>query len=207
MTSWMVATIFYVFMACWSFGFIYRYRCNLTSTITMISPMVSGMIIGFGGGTIAGLLLSHNLLLSLFICVLIGMIAGGSIGAIISIGAFLNGALSGMMAGMTGAMLINMLPTSQWSQSILAFMVISGIFQFVHLLMLQGQIEEKILSQSPWIYRSPALMLIVTVILLSIHITFERKEASLIDSRSAPKPEHIQQPFDKSKSSGHRMSH
>ncbi|WP_310828747.1 hypothetical protein [Paenibacillus pedocola] len=192
MPSWIVVAIFYSFMSCWTFGFIHRFRSNLTSTITMISPMVSGMIIGIGGGTITGILYEQNLLLSLFISVIIGMTAGGIIGALISIGAFLNGALSGMMAGMMGVMLMNMLPSSQWGKGIFAFMVIGAILQFVHMLMLQGQIQETLLRQSSWMYRSPVLMMFVTVTLLSI-FTFGRFETTLTDSNSIQMPKQTEQ--------------
>ncbi|MCL6606101.1 MAG: hypothetical protein K6T94_24815 [Paenibacillus sp.] len=193
MPSWIISAFFYFYMACWSLGFVYRFRSNLTSTITMISPMASGMIIGFGGGTVAGILLFPNLLLSLIISMIIGVIAGGIIGAVINVGAFLNGALSGMMAGMMGAMLIYMLPSTQWRRAIFVFMVISAILQFVHMLMLQGQIQETSLSRSPWMYRSPAHMMVVTVILLSIYTTFGLFETSFTDSNSVQMPKQTQQ--------------
>ncbi|MDQ0193790.1 hypothetical protein [Paenibacillus wynnii] len=196
MPSWIVAAIFYSFMTCWSFGFIYRFRSKLTSTIAMISPMVIGMIIGFGGGTIVGTQHNPNLLLSLFISVLIGILAGGIMGALISMGAFLNGALSGMMAGMMGVMLISMLPSAQWNQGIFAFMVIGGILHFVHTLMLQGQIQEESLDHSPWMFRTPALMLLVTVALLSIYAAGGHVQM----------PEKTQQPS-LSGTNGHSMPH
>lgn len=65
-------------------------------------------------------------------------------------------------------------------------MVIGGILQFVHILMLQGQIQEPILHQSSWMYRSPAFMMFVMFTLLFI-FTFGRYEATSTDSNSIQK--------------------
>ncbi|WP_179037069.1 hypothetical protein [Paenibacillus sp. URB8-2] len=169
MSNWIIAAIFYAFIIGWSCGFIYRFRSSVTGTIAMITPMVSGMIVGFGGGTIVGAGFSSNLFLSLLISVLTGILAGGIIGSLIHIGAFLNGALSGMMAGLMGAMLIVMLPSSEWNRVIFIFMVVGGFLQFVHTLMLQGQIEESVLKRAAWIFRTPSLMFLAIAALIILY--------------------------------------
>ncbi|WP_410512423.1 hypothetical protein PaeBR_20840 [Paenibacillus sp. BR2-3] len=166
MLNWMIAVIYYSFITCWSLGFIYRFRSSITGTIAMISPMASGMIVGFGSGTLVGAMFESNLLLSLLISVLVGISAGGIIGSFISIGAFLNGALSGMMAGMMGAMLIGMLPSSQWNRVIFIFMAVGAVLQFIHTLMLQGQINEDDLKHSTWVFRTPTLVFLITAALI-----------------------------------------
>ncbi|MFD1774788.1 hypothetical protein [Paenibacillus rhizophilus] len=172
MFNWIIAAIFYGFFACWSFGFIHRFRSAVTGNIAMISPMVIGMVVGFGSGTIIGAGFSSNLFLSLLISVLTGILAGGITGSIIHIGAFLNGALSGMMAGLMGAMLIVMLPSSEWNRVIFIFMVVGGFLQFVHTLMLQGQIEESVLKRSAWIFRSPSLMFLAITALIILYSVY-----------------------------------
>ncbi|QWU15408.1 hypothetical protein SAMN04487895_12413 [Paenibacillus sophorae] len=171
MSNWIIAAIFYTFIICWSFGFIHRFRSTVTGTIAMISPMANGMIAGLGSGTIIGAGFSSNIFLSLLISVLTGILAGGITGSLIHIGAFLNGALSGMMAGLMGAMLIVMLPSSEWNRVIFIFMVACGFLQFVHTLMLQGQIEESILKRSPWIFSTPSLMFLAITALIILYST------------------------------------
>ncbi|WP_025688806.1 hypothetical protein [Paenibacillus zanthoxyli] len=171
MSNWIIAAIFYTFIMGWSFGFIYRFRSAVTGTIAMISPMANGMIAGFGSGTIIGAGVSSDIFLSMLYSVLIGILAGGIIGSIIHIGAFLNGALSGMMAGLMGAMLIVMLPSSEWNRVIFIFMAVSGFLQFVHTLMLQGQIEESVLKRSAWIFRTPFLMYLAIAAFIFLYST------------------------------------
>lgn len=203
MPNWIIASLYYAFITCWSLGFILRFRFGLTSTIAMITPMVSGMIIGFGSGTIMGTIFAPNLLLSLFISLFIGIFSGGIIGFFISIGAFLNGALSGMMAGMMGAMLIGMLPSSQWDRVIFGFMVTGGILQFVHTLMLQGQIEETTLKQSTWIFRTPVLMLFVIATLIFLFSANGHAAVSSSEKKSEFKQETVPSPADELQ--GHTM--
>ncbi|BCG60429.1 hypothetical protein PUR_38540 [Paenibacillus sp. URB8-2] len=76
-----------------------------------------------------------------------------------------------MMAGMMGTMLIVMLPSSEWDRVIFIFMVFSGILQFIHTLMLQGQIEEAVLKRSLWIFRTPLLMFLAITTLIYLYST------------------------------------
>jgi hypothetical protein len=167
--QWIIAAVYYLFITCWSLGFIYKFRSSITDAIAMVSPMASGMIAGFGSGTLAGAVFNSNLLLSLLTGMLAGIFAGGIIGSVISMGAFLNGALSGMMAGLMGVMLMGMLPSSQWNLVIFACMAVGATLQFIHALMLQGQIEDHTLKHSAWMFRTPALVFIATTAIVILY--------------------------------------
>lgn len=182
-TNWIIAAVFYALIACWSLAFIYRFRFAVTGTIAMITPMACGMVIGFGVGTIVGAAFSTNLFLSMLTSVLIGILAGGIVGSLISVGAFLNGALSGMMAGLMGAMLMVMLPSSEWNQVIFIFMAVCGFLQFVHTLMLQGQLEEPVLKRSNWIFRNPSLMFLTLAAFLILYTAISTSGPHLPDPK------------------------
>ncbi|MNC43463.1 hypothetical protein D3C75_923240 [compost metagenome] len=168
MISLILLSLFYVFTFLWSLGFIIRYRLQLSEMTGMISAMMMGTILGFGSGIILSAVLSEHFLFSIMISVIISMLAGGAIGAVISISAFLNGSTAGMMAGMMGAMLVNMVSQLQWDRLIFFSVIMGGLFQFSHTLMLQQQIQENAAS-IPWYYKSPALTMIVICTLIFLY--------------------------------------
>ncbi|MDT3427910.1 hypothetical protein J2Z22_003486 [Paenibacillus forsythiae] len=183
MFNWIIAAFFYTFIIGWPIGFIYRFRSGVTGTIAMISPMVNGMIVGFGSGTVIGAGMSASVFLSLLTSALTGILAGGLTGLFMNIGAFLNGALSGMMAGLMGAMLVIMLPPSEWNRMIFIFMAACGFLQFVHTLMLQGQIEESVLKRSAWIFRTPLLMFLAVAAFLILYTAGGTSGGSIPDPK------------------------
>lgn len=165
MISLILLTFFYVFAFLWSFSFIICYRLHLSEMTGMISAMMMGTILGFGSGIIISAVSSEHFLFSVTVSVVISMMAGGAIGAVISISAFLNGTTAGMMAGLMGAMLVNMVSQLQWDRLIFFSLIIGGLFQFFHTLMLQQQIQENAAS-IPWYYKSPALTMTVICTLI-----------------------------------------